>query len=123
MANDYSDRQRRHATKIATERALMDTFGISRSQARKLNEGLDELHKQADQRAVPQPEVLGPPVPPDFKYNEVKTEKTQGGALGRQGPAAGPQNAPGGGVVRVQAIVISGSSMTAVTLDVRGQIV
>src|SRR5687768_4799188 len=94
--NDYSARQRKHSTRIATERALMDTFGMSRSQARKLNDGLTEHARNVAQRA---PEVVGPPVPPKFEFSETKTEKRSPNGLGRQGQQAVPGGGLGGGGV------------------------
>lgn len=127
MADDssnYAASQRKHADKIRTERALMDAFGISRSQARRLNDGLTEFHQRIEAQKA-EPEFLGPPAPPQFQVTETKNE-VQGnvGGLGRN-PAGGGVGAGGQAPLNleVQAIVVNGTTLTAETVLIYGEIV
>lgn len=116
---DYASRQSKHATRIASERALMDVLGLSRSQARQLNEGLTEFSQRIDQRPA---EVLGPPAPPQFQVSEVKTEKAPP-IIGREKNVGGStaNNPPGGTLTTIQAIVVDGGFFTAEEINVLTQ--
>lgn len=107
-------KQSEHATRIKTERALMDTFGITRSQARAMNKGLTDFAR----RVAPAPEVLGPPMPPKLEVSETTSKAPSPNGLGRQGAQGTNAGGSRGGSTTIRAVVDSGGTLTGTTINV-----
>lgn len=136
--NDYSRKQREHAARIATERGIMDQLGVTRSQARRINNGMTELMRAvaapnaAQQQAGAAPEFLGPPVPPNFKPPPMATVTSTKTGSGRTGEIGRPRNAAAPappsnvasslGVLVLQAYTVDGTTVTAEAVQVVGQV-
>ncbi len=118
--DDFKRKQSEHAKKIATERDLMDTFGLTRSQARELSKGLTEYNTRLDDRRQSEPEVLGPPMPPQIESETVESRAprpTQMAGWRREGT---PQRGGGGGgtSVTIRAVVDTTGTLSAEVMDV-----
>lgn len=118
--DDYKKKQSQHATKIATERALMETFGLTRAQARKLNDGLLEYNSKLDDRRASEPEVLGPPMPPQIDSETVESRAPRPNEMAgwRREGTPGQGGRGGGTPTAVRAVVDVGGVLSAAVINV-----
>ncbi len=96
---DFTRAQQEHGAKIRLERNVMDTYGVTRTQARRVLKGVEDFQKRIEVARAQAVVVTTPPAIPQVSESTLSSPKLQPVLAQKASVAGGSGASPVGGAM------------------------